>query len=155
MDELTKSALKLEDFPPKLRKLGMFMINSGQLMTLKDACEATGINYDTIRTQIGQCNKKGNDFHKLINEHVIEKLGNARPDVYKSLQDRAINGTAADRKLFAQLTGDLIERQQIDHNHAVIVTYPTGVIPADIERKRLEKKEKQPDETVIDVEVIK
>jgi len=38
MKELPNTTPKLEDFPPKLRKLGMFIINSGQLMTLKEAC---------------------------------------------------------------------------------------------------------------------
>ena len=37
MKELSKTTPQLEDFPPKFRKLGMFIINSGQLMTLKEA----------------------------------------------------------------------------------------------------------------------
>jgi len=149
-----KTDMKIEDFPPKLRKLGMFIINSGQLMTLKEACESTGINYSTIRTQIMRCKKKGNDFNKLVDEHVIEKLRNARPEVYKSLQERAIEGSLGHQKLFSQLVGDYTERQQIEHRHAVIVSSPlSSEIPADIKRKQLEKQKKK--EEVIDVEVIK
>ncbi len=149
-----KTDMKIEDFPPKLRKLGMFIINSGQLMTLKEACESTGINYSTIRTQIMRCKKKGNDFNKLVDEHVIEKLRNARPEVYKSLQERAIEGSLGHQKLFSQLVGDYTERQQIEHRHAVIVSSPlSSEVPADIKRKELEQKEK--DKEVIDVEVIK
>ncbi len=149
-----KTDMKIEDFPPKLRKLGMFIINSGQLMTLKEACESTGINYSTIRTQIMRCKKKGNDFNKLVDEHVIEKLRNTRPEVYKSLQERAIEGSLGHQKLFSQLVGDYTERQQIEHRHAVIVSSPlSSEIPADIKRKQLEKQKKK--EEVIDVEVIK
>ncbi len=144
MQELTKTTPKLEDFPPKLRKLGMFIINSGQLMTLKEASEATGISYSTIRTQIMRCKKKGNDFNKLVDEHVIEKLRNARPDVYKSLQERAISGSYNHQKLFAQLTGDLVERQQVDHNiqAKIVVFSPGNVIPDDVKEIRAKERDK-------------
>jgi len=69
-----KIDMKIEDFPPKLRKLGMFIINSGQLMTLKEACESTGINYSTIRTQIMRCKKKGNDFNKLVVHNSLKQF---------------------------------------------------------------------------------
>ncbi len=133
MKELTKTTPKLEDFPPKLRKLGLFIINSGQLMTLKEASESTGISYSTIRTQIMRCKKKGNDFNRLVDEHVIEKLRNARPDVYKSLQEGAISGSLGHQKLFSQLVGDYTERQQVDHNiQAKIVVFSPGKIPQDL-----------------------
>ncbi len=133
-----KTDMKIEDFPPKLRKLGMFIINSGQLMTLKEACESTGINYSTIRTQIMRCKKKGNDFNKLVDEHVIEKLRNARPEVYKSLQERAIEGSLGHQKLFSQLVGDYTERQQIDHNvkAKIVVFSPSPIMPEDIRKER-------------------
>jgi len=135
MQELTKTTPELEDFPPKLRKLGMFIINSGQLMTLKEACESTGISYSTIRTQIMRCNKKGNDFHKLVDTHVIEKLRNARPEVYKSLQERAISGSGFHQKLFSQLVGDYKERQEIDHKvQSKIVLLSPSKLPADVQR---------------------
>ena len=87
---------------------------------------------------------------------MIEKLRNARPEVYKSLQDRAIEGSLGHQKLFSQLIGDYTERQQIDHRHAVIVSSPlSSEIPADIKRKELEQQEKKDKEKIIDVEVIK
>jgi len=128
----------------------MFIINSGQLMTLKEACESTGISYSTIRTQIMRCKKKGNDFHKLVDEHVIEKLRNARPEVYKSLQERAISGSGFHQKLYSQLVGDYKERQEIDHNvrAKIVVFSPTpGVIPADIQ----EKRERETDENGVQI----
>lgn len=138
MKELSKTTPKLEDFPPKLRKLGMFIINSGQLLTLKEACESTGICYSTIRTQIMRSKKKGLDFHGLVDDHVIEKLRNARPDVYKSLQERAISGSGFHQKLYSQLVGDYTERQQIDHNvkAKIVVFSPSSVMPDDIRKER-------------------
>ncbi len=155
MNKVSNKLPELSEFPPKLRKLGLFIINSGQLMTLKEASEATGISYSTIRTQIMRCKKKGLDFHRSVDEHVIEKLRNARPEVYKSLQERAIEGLATHTRLFAQLTGDLIERQEHKHTHAVIVTSPMSTQPpAGIVRKELEYQKKEK-EKIIDIEVIK
>jgi len=135
MQELSKTTPKLEDFPPKLRKLGMFIINSGQLMTLKEASEATGISYSTIRTQIMRSKKKGNDFHRLVDEHVIEKLRNARPDVYKSLLEKAISGSGFHQKLYSQLVGDYKERQEIDHKvQGKIVVFSPSKIPEDVQK---------------------
>jgi len=135
MNKVSNKLPELSEFPPKLRKLGLFIINSGQLMTLKEASEATGISCYTIRTQIMRCKKKGNDFKKLVHTHVIEKLRNARPDVYKSLQERAISGSAAHTKLFSQLVGDYTERQQIDHKlQAKIVVFSPSKIPEDVQK---------------------
>ncbi len=143
MKELTKTTPKLEDFPPKLRKLGLFIMNSGQLMTLKEACESTGISYSTIRTQIMRCKKKGNDFHNLIDTHVIEKLRNARPDVYKSLLEGAISGSLGHQKLFSQLVGDYTERQQVDHNlTAQIVVFSPSKIPQDLQEQYKKERDK-------------
>jgi len=143
MQELAKKSSKLSDFPPKLRKLGQFIINSGQLMTLKEACESTGINYQTIRTQILRSKKKGLDFHRLVDDHVIEKLRNARPEVYKSLQDQAISGSLGHQKLFSEIVGDVKNKLEIDHKvtglFACFSPSP-NVMPEDIKRKRKEMK---------------
>ncbi len=146
-------AEQLAVYPPKLRKLGQFIINSGQLMTLKEASEATGICYSTIRTQIMKSKKKGNDFHNLIDTHVIEKLRNARPEVYKSLQERAISGSGFHQKLFSQLVGDYKERQEIDHKvqGKIVVFSPSSVMPEDI-RKEREAEQDENGVQIIDLE---
>ncbi len=154
MQELAKSSTKLEDFPPKLRNLGRFIINSGQLMTLKEACEATSINYQTVRTQILRSKKKGLDFHRLVDDHVIEKLRNARPEVYKSLQDQAISGSLGHQKLFSEIVGDRKDKLEIDHKvtglFACFSPNPK-VMPEDIKRRR---KEMKPDGVqIIDVDL--
>lgn len=115
MQALTKSSTKLEHFPPKLRKLGQYIISCGQLMTLKEACESTGINYDTVRTLIARYKRKGKDFHSLVNDCVIEKLVNARPDVYRSLQEKAISGSLGHQKLFSEIVGDHKNKVEVDH----------------------------------------
>jgi len=135
MNELAKASTKLEDFPPKLRKLGLFIINSGQLMILKEACEATSINYQTIRTQILRSKRKGLDFHGLIDNYVIEKLRYARPEVYSSLRDKAISGSLGHQKLFSEIVGDRKDKLEVDHKITgffAVVGPSANIIPDDI-----------------------
>jgi len=104
---------------------------------------------------IARYRKKGIDFNGFVSSKVVELLNKGKYDVYRSICNRAIDGTAQGRKLFVQLTGDLIEKQEHKHTHAVIVSSPlSNQVPADIKRKQLEQ-EKKDKETVIDVEVIK
>jgi len=131
-------AEQLAVYPPKLRKLGRYMIEIGQLITLKEACEAVNVNYDSVRTQMVKCKRKGNDFGALVNSYAIKKLDNYKTEVYNSMIERAISGSAAHTKLFAQLTGDLVERQQVDHNvkAKIVVFSPSSVMPEDIRKER-------------------
>jgi hypothetical protein len=115
MKELSKNGTKLSEFPRKLRQLGRFMIDSGQLMTLKEACGSIGINYNSAKSQILKCKKRGLDFHRLVDDHVIEKLRNARPEVYKSLRERAISGSLGHQKLFAEIVGDSKNKVEVNH----------------------------------------
>jgi len=121
-------------------------------MSIKDACEATAINYDSIRQSIMQSKKKGNDFHKVIEPLVIDKLRNARPEIYKSLQDRAISGSGFHQKLFSELVGDRVEKQQIDHNIGLIHVFVPMQTPLDM--IRIKDKEGSP-QSVIDTTVTK
>jgi len=158
MQEIAKKVPELAGFPPKLRQLGTYMIEKGELTTLKQACDETGIYYQTVKTLIMRCRKKGLDFRKLVDSYVIEHLKNHRPEVYQSLLKGAINGSAAHLKLFAQLTGDLVEQQQVQHEHKIYIATPTGnVIPKDIQEqhKRDEEALKEKQEKIIDVTVIK
>jgi len=106
MNKVSNKLPELSEFPPKLRKLGLFIINSGQLMTLKEASEATGISYSTIRTQIMRSKKKGLDFHRLVDEYIIEKL--RKTTKYTKVYGRGLSkARPAHTKLFTQLTGEL------------------------------------------------
>ena len=145
---------KLSDFSPRLRRVAEIMTNSIEFYSLKKACELANVNYDSARTMISRYRKKGIDFNDFVSSKAVELLNKGKYDVYRSIRKRAIKGTAQDRKLFVQLTGDLIEKQEHRHTHAVIVSSPlSSQVPADIKRKELEQQKK--DKEVIDVEVIK
>jgi len=145
---------KLSDFSPRLRRVAEIMTNSIEFCSLKKACELANVNYDSVKTMISRYRKKGIDFNDFVSSKAIELLNKGKYDVYRSIRERAINGTAQDRRLFTQLTGDLVEKQEHKHTHAVIVSSPlSNQVPADIKRKELEQKEK--DKDVIEVEIIK
>jgi len=153
MKELPKTTPKLEDFPPKLRKLAQTIIETIQKKTLKEYCELANVNYDSVRATIPRCKKKGLDFNVYMNNQYMKFLNDNKLDVSKSVVEGAIDGTTTAQKLYFQLTGDLIEKQEHKHTHAVIVSSPlSSQIPQDILDKRKEQEEK--DKEVIDVEVI-
>jgi hypothetical protein len=120
-----------------LRQLGRFMIDSGELMTLKDACKSIGINYNSAKSQIFKCKKKGLDFNGLVDDYVIEKLRYARPQVYKSLRERAISGSLGHQKLFAEIVGDSKNKLEVNHNVTGLFAVFGGstVIPSIIKKE--------------------
>jgi len=149
--------MELSDFSPRLRRVAEIMINSIEFYSLKKACELANVNYDSAKTMIARYRKRGIDFNEFVSSKVVELLNRGKYDVYRSIRNRAIDGTAQDRKLFVQLTGDLIERQEHKHTHAVIVACPQpSQPPADILRKEEEyRKKEQEKRKSIEVEVIK
>jgi hypothetical protein len=138
--EIATTDIKISDFPPSLRRLGQFMINSGQLMSLKEACESTNINYSSVRTEILRCKKKGLDFHRFVDDYVLEKLRNARPDVYKSLQDRAIDGSAKHIELFMKAVGDFKERHETTLNVGLMYVFGGSQMPDDLKEEYEERR---------------
>ncbi len=137
MQEIPKTTPKLEDFPPKLRKLAQIIIENIQTKTLKEYCELANVNYDSVRATIPRLKKKGIDFNVYMNNQYMKFLIDNKLDVSKSVVEGAMSGTHADRKLFFQLTGDLVERQQVDHNvKAKIVVFSPGKMPDDVREKR-------------------
>jgi len=149
MDELTKSALKLEDFPPKLRKLAQIIIENIQTKTLKEYCELANVNYDSVRATIPRLKKKGIDFNVYMNNQYMKFLIDNKLDVSKSVVEGAISGTHADRKLFFQLTGDLVEHHKVDHNlkAKIVVFSPGNIIPKDVQ----EQFDKETDENGVQI----
>jgi len=136
MQELPKTTPKLEDFPPRIRRVAEIMTNSIEFYSLKKACELANVNYDSAKTMIARYRKKGIDFNEFVSSKTIELLRKGKYDVYRSLRDRAISGSGFHQKLFAQLTGDLVERQQIDHNlQAKIVVFSPSGIPQDLQEE--------------------
>jgi len=145
MKEIANKAPKLEDFPPKLRKLANTIIETIKIKTLKEYCELANVNYDSVRATIPRLKRKGIDFNVYMNNQYMKFLIDNKLDVSKSLVDGAISGTHADRKLFFQLTGDLVEHTRVDHNiqAKIVVFSPSpGVIPEDIKEKKEREKDK-------------
>ena len=143
MKELSKTTPKLEDFPPRIRRVAEIMTNSIEFYSLKKACELANVNYDSAKTMIARYRKKGIDFNEFVSSKTIELLQKSKYDVYRSLRERAISGSGFHQKLYSQLVGDYTERQQIDHKlQAKIVVFSPGKMPDDIR----EQREKETDE---------
>jgi len=138
MQELPKTTPKLEDFPPKLRKLANTIIETIKIKTLKEYCESANVNYDSVRATIPRLKKKGIDFNVYMNNQYMKFLIDNKLDVSKSVVEGAMSGTHADKKLYFQLTGDLVEKQQVDHNikAKIMVFSPSSVMPEDIRKER-------------------
>ncbi len=137
MRELSKVIPKLEDFPPRIRRVAEIMTNSIEFYSLKKACELANVNYDSAKTMIARYRKKGIDFNEFVSSKTIELLRKGKYAVYRSLRERAISGSGFHQKLFSQLVGDYTERQQIDHNvKAKMVLFSPGKMPEDIRKER-------------------
>jgi len=150
--EIAKNEVTIDDFPPKLRKLSVVILENIQTKTLKEFCELANVNYNSVRATIPRLKKKGLDFNEYLNNKYRDFLNSNKLDVSKSVVDGAMSGTSADKKLFFQLTGDYTERQQIDHNiQAKIVVFSPSGIPQDLQ----EEYKKERDENgvqIIDLE---
>ena len=123
MNQLIKKNPEIKDFPKKLQKLAVEMINSADFCTIKEACRRVDLNYESVTTMISRCNKKGNDFHGLVSDNIINVLKRKRPEVYRSLVDRALDGSHTHQKLYSQLVGDI----QTGSNHNVNVNIQNNV----------------------------
>ncbi|MEE9238241.1 MAG: hypothetical protein V3U58_01630 [Thermodesulfobacteriota bacterium] len=98
---------ELAKFPPKLRKLALHIIDSDEFMTLKEYSEEAGVKYNTIRKEICNQKKKGNDFHELIQSYFTQKLHKHKPEILDALVREAKKGSIAHIRTVLQLTGDI------------------------------------------------
>ena len=136
-------AEQLAVYPPKLRKLGRYMIELGELITIKKACNDMNLNYDSMNTLICRYRRKGKDFRHLVNSYAIKKLDNYKTEVYDSMTERALSGSLGHQKLYSQLVGDYTERQQINHNlQAKIVVFSSSRIPQDLQEEYKKERDK-------------
>ena len=129
-----ENSINLKKFPPILRKVGKFMLQSDEPFTLMSACRAVNVNYDSIRTLINRSKRKGNDFQRFIDEQSSIFLHESKVGVYKALVNGAVSDSHMDRKLYFQLTGDLKETTNINVGTLAIGINITGVNPQDNER---------------------
>lgn len=123
---IPEDTISLKKFPPKVRKVAKYILECESIPTWKVACEETGVDYDTFRTMISRAKKKGNDFQKFIEEQSTSLLKMEKLSVHSALLRGAVSDSHADRKLYYQLTGDLKEQTNIQHN----ITLNMGFIPA-------------------------
>ncbi len=79
MQNLAKPNTKLEDFPPKLRKVIRYKLNSGpEFITYKDICEKLNIDYDTFRSQKYYYKEKHNkDLDLYLYNHRLDPVKNS------------------------------------------------------------------------------
>lgn len=149
MKEMAKKEVNINDFPPKLRKLANYLIENVEYGTIKDACEKLSLNTDAVYVSIHKCRKRGIDLMSYVSDHWKEGLKKAKPMVRNALIREAVNGTAANQKLFFQLTGDLVERQEVKHDIGLSFVFMADQMPEDIRREREKEKKSTP---VIDLE---
>ncbi len=131
--------ISLKQFPPKLRKLGKYLLQSDQPVTIMDACKAIDVKYDSIRSMIYKSKQNGNDFNRFIAEQADMILHAGKAEVYKALQKGAVSETSTshnDRKTYFQLTGDLKENANINTSITLAIGINVnGVIPQDDREK--------------------
>jgi len=123
---IPEDTISLKKFPPKVRKVARYILENEEIPTWKAACAAVDVDYDTFRKEIWRARKKGNDFQKFIEEQSTSLLKMEKLAVHGALLRGAVSDSHADRKLYYQLTGDLKEQTNIQHN----ITLNMGFIPA-------------------------
>lgn len=127
--------LSLNDFPKSLRKLGQYMLNNDEIMTVTEAIKKGNFNYDSVTTIISRERKKGKDFKLFMNNQLKALLNRQKLKVAKALIKRAVSDSHMDRKLYFQLTNDLQEGSNINVN-ILTVGYNINPLPVGSEREK-------------------
>ena len=153
MQEIVKNEIDITNFPPLLRKLARFMIENTEFDTIQDACEQLGLSSNAVYVAIHKRKKKGIDFMNYVADNWKEGLDKAKPLVRNALVREAITGTAMDRKLYFQLTGDLTNKLEVDHKITglfAVISPSNNQLPEDIQEHR--KKVKPFGVQIVDIE---
>ena len=129
-----ENTVNLKRFPPVLRKLGKYLLQSEKPVTMSGACQELGLNVDSVYVIINRCKKKGNDFQEYLNQQSTFLLHHNKVNVLRALVDGAVSDSHMDRKLYFQLTGDLKETTNINVGTLAIGINITGVNPQDNDR---------------------
>jgi hypothetical protein len=153
MKTLANPSTKLEDFPPKLRRLGQYLIENDDIDPLYKVCDKLGLNYDSIVTLKARCkNKYNKDFDLMLHEYRMEPLKRNSLRIYRSLANKAICGSLGHQKLFSELLGDRQNKLQVDHNiTGLFCVYSGSTIPEDYQDDR--KKMKPDGVQIVDIEI--
>jgi len=122
-----KNVISLKHFPPKLRKLARFMLESEEKKTVSQACRELNLNIKSIFTMIHRTRQNGNDFNEFLENLSDNYLNLELINVDKATVEGALNGTARDRELYYKRAGKLHDRPQIEINTNLSLTYAIQV----------------------------
>lgn len=76
-------------YPSLLRKLLIHITDNDDIVSLKQYCEESKLNYDSVKSTMARARKKGNEFHDLIYQVYKLKLDHNRPRVLQRLAELA------------------------------------------------------------------
>lgn len=111
---IPENAISLKQFPPVLRDLGKYLLESDKPVSYTQACKELNLNRDSVYTTINRVRRKGLDFQKFIDEQSSMILNQSKVGVFRALVEGAVSDSHMDRKLYFQLTGDLKESTNIN-----------------------------------------
>lgn len=130
-----ENVISLKKFPPILRDLGKYMLESPTPVTYTKACEDLNLNRDSIYTTINRVKRKGLDFQAFIDQESQSILHRSKMGVFRALVNGAVSDSHNDRKLYFQLTGDLKETTNINVN-VLTVGVNVSALPVQDQRDR-------------------
>jgi len=122
-----ENVISLKHFPPKLRKLARFMLESEEKKTVSQACRDLGLNIKSIFTLIHRSKQNGNDFNELLSDIADFYLKMELINVDTRTVEGALNGSARDRELFYKRADKLHDKPQIAINTNLSLTYAVQV----------------------------
>jgi len=122
-----ENVISLKHFPPKLRKLARFMLESEEKKTVSEACRELGLNRKSIFSMIHRSKQNGNDFNELLENVSDNYLKMELINVDTRTVEGALNGTARDRELYYKRINKLKEHPNIEINNNLSLTYAVKV----------------------------
>ena len=122
-----ENVISLKHFPPKLRKLARFMLESEEKKTVSQACRDLNLNIKSIFTLIHRSKQNGNDFNEFIENISDSYLNLELINVDKATVEGALEGSARDRELFYKRADKLHDKPQIAINTNLSLTYAVQV----------------------------
>ncbi len=122
-----ENVISLKHFPPKLRKLARFMLESEEKKTVSEACRELDLNRKSIFSMIHRSKQNGNDFNELLSDIADFYLKTELINVDKATVEVALNGSARDRELYYKRINKLKEESNIEINNNLSLTYAVQV----------------------------
>jgi len=109
---------RLNKFPPKLQKLAKFIEDNYGFKSLKEACELSGLNYDSIQVMISKNRKKGRDFSELVYNTLDLRNRKRLMFVDDTVCEKALAGDIRAAELFYKRAGEIkpINKTEINFN---------------------------------------